>query len=104
VAERAKNLLPSGVEIEQEIVVREGNQGTHRVQAYSEQEARESVKKQLLKGADIKEAVCTVPISKGFLGAGRKPGTYEVSWMLPWKVAYTYREKAAVRIRFQQSE
>lgn len=100
-AENAKYIVPLGAEIDQEIVVREGKQGTQSVQAYSEQEARESAQKQLLEEADIKKIICTEPVSNGFLGVGRKPGTYEVSWVLPWKVAYKYREAAAVRVRFQ---
>ena len=94
-------MLPTGVEIDQETVVREGKQGMQSLQAWSEKEARESAQKQLLKGAEIKKIVCTDPMSNGFLGVGRKPGTYEVTWVLPWRMAYKYQEAAAVRIKFQ---
>jgi hypothetical protein len=102
--ENAKRQIPKGAEVDKEEVVREGKQGAHSVQGYSEQDARESVQKQLLEGAEIRATICRAPGAKGFLGFGRKPGTYEVSWVLPWKVVCKYRQPAAVRIRFQGSE
>jgi hypothetical protein len=95
--------MPEGAEIDEEKVVREGKQGTLSMQVYSEQDARQGAQKQLPAGFEIKNVICTEPASKGFLGFGRKPGTYEVLWMLPWKVACKYRQSAAVRVRFQQS-
>ena len=99
--ENTKRLIPKEAEVDQEIVVREGKRGKQSVQAYSEQDARESVQKQLLEGNEIKKIICTEPVSKGFLGFGRRPGTYEISWELHWRVACKYREAAVVRVRFQ---
>lgn len=99
----ARRQMPEGAEVDEKKVVREGKQGTQSVQVYSEKDAREGAQKQLLEGAKIKNIICTEPASKGFLGFGRKPGTYELSWVLPWKVACKYRQPAAVRVRFQPS-
>jgi hypothetical protein len=101
--EDARRQMPKGSEVDETKVVREGNQGTQSVQANSEEDAIESAQKQLLEGAETKKFICTEQVSKGFLGFGRKPGTYEVSWVLPWKVACNYRQPAAVKVRFQPS-
>lgn len=101
--ENARRQMPEGAEVDEKKVVREGNQDTQSVQASSEEDARERAQKQLPQGAQLKKIICTEPASKGFLGFGRKPGTYEVAWVLPWKVACKYRQTAAVRVRFQPS-
>jgi hypothetical protein len=102
--ENAKRLMPGEVEVEQEIVVLEGAQGKQTVQAYSEPDALGSAQKQILKEYVITGIICTKPASKGFLVIGQRPGTYEVSWALPWKVACKYREVAVARVRFQPQE
>jgi len=108
--EDAKRHLPEGAIIEQKKVVQVGSEGTLTVPAFSEPDAKTSAQKQLPAGAVIQRIVCSQPMSKGFLGFGRKSGSYEVSWALPWKmhltyhlrkVVLTYRQTAAVRVRFQ---
>ncbi len=101
--EKAKRYIPEGGTVQEEQVVREGKEGILTVQAYSEQDARNAIEPQLPVGANIQNTVCTRGVSKGFLGFGRKPGTYEVSWILPWKIRLIYRRLAAVKVRFQPS-
>jgi hypothetical protein len=103
-SENAKRLMPEEVEVEQEMVVREGLQGRQTVQSYSESDARGIAQKQMLKDYVITGIICKKPASKGFIGVGQRPGTYEVSWALPWKVAFKYREVAVARVRFQPQE
>ncbi len=81
------------------------------VEASSEAEALDAARRRLPPGAEIQRTTCAQPPSKGFLGLGRSPGVYELSWLLPWykvlwsvpwKVAVTYRRPAAVAVRFRQ--
>jgi hypothetical protein len=101
--ENARRRLPNEAKVDEEKVIREGKQGMHSVQGYSEEDVRKSAKEQLPEEAEITKIICAEPTTRGFLGFGRKPGTYEVSWVLPWQVACMYRQSAAVRIMFQPS-
>jgi hypothetical protein len=80
-------------------------------EASSEAEALDAARRRLPAGAEIQRTTCARPPSKGFLGLGRSPGVYEVSWLLPWykvpcsvpwKVALTYRKPAAVEVKFRE--
>jgi hypothetical protein len=101
--EAAKAHLPEGVDIDEEGVVHKAQEGILAVQAYSDGEARDTAQRQLPPGAVIQEIVCTQAVSKALLGFRHRAGTYEISWRSPCKAALTYRQPAAVRIRFQPS-
>jgi len=115
--ENAKSQLPQEwrTAVEGKEVLRAGSQGKVTVEAFSEDGAEFEVTRLddrlFPRGAVIKSIFCTRKPRFSFF-FGNKPGTYEVSWLLPWKVkltirvkevTLTYRRKATVEVRFQPS-
>jgi len=101
-SKEARRRLPDGATVQQEQTIREGNKAIVTVQAYSRREADRAAMAQLPEGATTHEVLCR-EYPKGFLCFGRKPGTYQVSWSLLWRIKLTYRKKAVVKVRFQPS-
>lgn len=110
-----------GAAIEKKEVVRAGSQGKVSVEAFSYDEAKRIALSQidmrtwpLSALSEIKDRTiisCTREPRLSFFRKG-KPGTYEVSWLIPWeiiitirekKVTLTYRPRAAVQVRFKLS-
>lgn len=118
--ENAKRLLPKDAEIKSPYLAKHGDERISKkdsiygeklqIEAFSEEEAIDEAISKLPKGASIPEVICTKSMSKGFLGLGKKPGVYEIIWLLPWyivpwkfptKVALTYKQPASIKVRFQ---
>jgi len=116
----AKKKLPVGAEIKSPYLAKHGDERISKkdsihgeklkIEAFSEEEAIDEAISKLPKGASIPEVIYTKSMSKGFLGLGRKPGVYEIIWLLPWyiipwkfptKVALTYKQPASIKVRFQ---
>lgn len=77
--------------------------------AFSLKEALAVVQAKIPEGAVIDATSCVTPPKPGFLGLGRRPGEYCISWILPWwRVSWkapwsarvAYRRPAAVRVRY----
>ena len=99
--EKAKTKLPQGASITGKKIFQEGKKGATIVDTFGEQAARlhiedRSIPHEAPEGAIVTSIECIREPRTGFLGLGTKPGTYKVSWRLPWKVTQTYRRKKVV--------
>ena len=111
--ERARRQVPRRAEVIQKTVVQEGRTGTTRIEVDADvvrdadvaAEMRDRFGGTLPDGFEIVESLCNQAASGGFLGFGRKPAVYSLSWRHPWKMALTYEVRApvAVRVRFHPS-
>ena len=93
-------------------VIGEGRLDGEFVKASSAESAAQEAQSRIPHGAVVMSVQCLEPCRAGFLGFGRKPGQYYVSWSpprfritycSPWIVSLTCRLPAAVKIEFQRA-
>ena len=90
--EDAKASVPKdAVDVASPRTVQQGDHGSGDVKADTESEARSHGRRLLPKGAQFKGIQCTQPPRNGFLGLGKKPGHWTVTWEKPFRVEIAYR-------------
>ncbi|MCZ6916040.1 MAG: hypothetical protein O7I93_04610 [Gemmatimonadetes bacterium] len=77
-------------------LVQEGKKGTVEVEEFDEREARKVWRKTALRGAQIDEMECAVPVKNGIMGMGRRPGRWTVRWTAPYIAEAGYKMPAVV--------
>lgn len=81
-------------------LVQEGEKGTAEVEEFDEREARKVWRKTALRGAQIDEIECAVPVKNGIMGMGRRPGRWTVRWTAPYVAEAAYKMPAVVNAMF----
>jgi len=84
--------------------VQDAEQGAAEVDADTEAEARLHGRGLLPEGAKFKNLTCLEPATKGFLGFGKKPGRWSVSWSTPFRVEIAYQLPAEVAVSWFKQE
>jgi hypothetical protein len=82
--------------------VQEGGFGAVEVHAHSELEVRDVWKERAPKGASLEELQCILAPKAGFLGIGRKRGTWRARWSTPFIVHISYKVPAVVTARYEE--
>lgn len=81
-------------------LVQQGAKGTAEVEEFDEREARKVWRKTALRGAQIDEIECAVPVKNGIMGMGRRPGRWTVRWTAPYVAEAGYKMPAVVNAMF----
>ena len=101
----AKASVPQdAVDVGSPNIVQEGDHGSVEVKADTEPEARSHGKRLLPKGAQLKSIECTQSPRKGFLGLGKKPGHWNVTWTKTFRVEIAYRLLPEVTVAFLRQD
>ncbi len=98
----AKNKIPMQSRIKHIEIIQEPKRGKLTSVAYSENEAKTASKSKLPDGAEVKTITCVKRVREGIFGFGKKPGTFELRWLLPWKVIISYRANVYVNIVYEK--
>lgn len=99
----AKAKVPAGAfDIGPAQITREGQRGTVEIQAYSEVEARRAWKSRVPAEASLEKMECLLAPSSGFLGLGKKPGSWRAHWYTPFRAQISLQLPAVVTVRFQE--
>jgi len=97
-AENAAGRIPPGAfDLAEPEVVTPPTALTFKCEAYSEIEVRQSAEERLGTSARVDKVTCETPPRQGFLGIGRKPGTWSVEYTTTLSVDVQYRVPAEVR-------
>ena len=101
----AKASVPQdAVDVGSPRIVQQGEHESAEVKADSESEARSHGRRLLPKGAQFKAMQCTQPPRKGFLGLGKNPGHWTVTWEKPFRVEIAYRLLPEVTVTWLKQE
>lgn len=100
-ATRAK--VPTGAfDVGSAEITSQGQRGTVEIQAYSETEARRTWKSRAPAEASLEKMECLLAPSKGFLGVGKKQGSWRAHWFIPFKAKVSFKLPAVVTVRFRE--
>ena len=78
-----------------------GQSGTTEIRAQSEALAREQVLAGAPAGAEVDTCECVEPPKNGFLGFGRQPGTWKISWFTSFAARVSYRLPAVAVLTYE---
>jgi len=100
--EQAKARVPSeAFDVGDAKIIRDRRSGVVEVSAYSENEALVAWKSSAPKDVYLENLQCTLEPKKGFLGLGKKKGTWKVNWSLAFLASVSFKMPAEVTVRFK---
>jgi D-alanine-D-alanine ligase-like ATP-grasp enzyme len=94
----AQKQVPSGAMIKEKSLIREPEHRTFTVQAFTKEEALGKAKGEVKSEIVVKSVDEKLRAKMGFLGIGKRPGTYMVNAVQTARARITYATKGKVRI------
>ena len=95
--EKAQSKVPSSAEtMDKKVLVNPGRR-TVKVEAFDEYNGMALLKPQLNKSVRVEKLILVSPGSKGFLGIGKSPNSYEAQIVQQAIIEITYKEKVKIR-------
>ncbi len=98
----ARARIPSAAfDVGEPQVLATGEKGAVEIEAQLESDARSDWKPKAPAGAILDACECLVPPKAGFIGIGRKPGLWKISWYTPFRAQVSYKLPVEVTVTYK---
>jgi tetratricopeptide (TPR) repeat protein len=103
--EAAKARVPdSAFDVGSPEIIDKGKKGQCEMQVHTRKSAHKGWRSKASRDAILDKCECLVPPKSGFLGIGRKPGLWKISWTTPAEARVFYKLPAKVTLTYSEEE